>query len=115
MKEIVQCIPILEAEQADRYNVTRLAELADRVFIMGYDMTWLGAAPGSGAHEAGPNSPLNGLEQALKYALGAGAPAAKLILGLPFYGRVYACDGTAPPRFGNCSTAATKKGSPFFF
>ena len=97
--------PILVARDATRYNVTRLAELCDFVFIMGYDMTWLGAKPGSGAHEAGPNSPLNALTAALDYALEVGAPAEKLVLGLPFYGRVYSCTGTTPPRYGNCSTA----------
>ena len=97
--------PILVAHDSTRYNVTRLAELSDFVFIMGYDMTWLGAKPGSGAHEAGPNSPLDGLQAALDYALEVGAPAEKLLLALPMYGRVYACTGTTPPRYGNCSTA----------
>ena len=72
------------------YNLTRLAALADRVFLMGYDMSWNGATPGSGAHEAGPNSPLDGLASALTTAVDAlGAKPATLLLGLPLYGRLY--------------------------
>ena len=61
------------------------AALTGTVFIMGYDMTWLGAAPGSGATMAGPNSPLDGLTRILDVALAAGTPPSSLILGLPFY------------------------------
>ena len=39
------------------YNISRLSELADSIFIMGYDMTWKSAHPGAGKYEGGPNSP----------------------------------------------------------
>lgn len=88
---------LITPSTAGAYDIARLAELADLVYIMGYDMTWLGAPPGSGALEAGPNSPINGLTVALDNAAAAGAPAAKLVLGLPLYGRLYTCDGAGPP------------------
>lgn len=90
------------------YNISRLSKIADFVFIMGYDMTWLGAKGGSGATEAGPNSPLNGLSLALENSIRWGAAPQSLILGLPLYGDLYTCDGTSVPEFGNCSTTVKK-------
>ena len=96
--------------QPSAYNLTKLAVLADQVFLMGYDMTWSGAQPGSGAHEAGPNSPLDGLSIALATAIDVlGAKPASLLLGLPLYGRLYNCDGASPPAHGNCSCATDCK------
>lgn len=86
------------------YNVTFLAPLVDHIFIMGYDMTWLGAKPGGLL--AGPNAPLNSLRLALNNSIGQlHVPARKLVLGLPFYGRAFLCDGKEPaqPSHGNCS------------
>ena len=92
------------------YNLTKLALLADRVLLMGYDMTWYGAKPGTGAHEAGPNSPLDGLASALTTAVTVlGAAPEALLLGLPLYGRLYDCDGDSPATFGNCSCATNCK------
>jgi hypothetical protein len=87
------------------YDVKHLAELADYIFIMGYDMTPLGVPVGSGWQQAGPQSPIDALGVALDHAIAAGAPASSLILGLPFYGKVSICDGTGAPVWGNCSCA----------
>ena len=98
------------AIQWSAYNISLLSETADFVFIMGYDMTWLGAKGGSGAKEAGPNSPLDGLSAVLKNSVHRwGAAPSKLILGLPAYGDLYTCDGDSSPAFGNCSTRSQKK------
>ena len=72
---------------------------------MGYDMTWKDAKPGDGANEAGPNAPIDSLRLGLQNALATGIPPHSLVLGMPFYGRMYACDGTAAPKLGNCSCA----------
>lgn len=87
------------------YNVSRLAQLSDSIFIMGYDMTWVDAHPGAASHEAGPNAPINGLMKTVKNAIEWGAPSASLLLGLPLYGRLFTCDGRTPPALGNCSCA----------
>jgi hypothetical protein len=84
------------------YDVKFLATTAG-VFIMGYDMSWYGGTPGLGWQQAGPNAPIDALGAALDNAASRGAPAAQLILGLPWYGRVFACDGTKPAAHGNCS------------
>ena len=85
------------------YNITRLTELCDFVFLMGYDMSWTGVKMGT--HEAGPNSPLDGLKLGVANGLEAGANASRLVLGLPLYGKLFTCDGTVPPKAGNCSCA----------
>ena len=87
------------------YNISRLSELADSIFIMGYDMTWKSAHPGAGKYEGGPNSPLDGLSLAVSNAIRWGAPPSSLILGLPMYGKLFTCDGTGQPPQGNCSCA----------
>ena len=88
------------------YDVRRLTDgtLCDFVFLMGYDMGWLEVPPG-GAQEAKPNAPLDGLIRGLANAVAAGAAPARMVLGLPLYGKLYTCDGTAPARMGNCSCA----------
>ena len=101
---------LLNAMKRSAYNISLLSKTADFVFIMGYDMTWLGAKEGSGAKEAGPNSPLDGLSAVLKNSVHRwAANPSKLILGLPAYGDLYTCDGDSPPAFGNCSTRSQKK------
>ena len=101
----VYALKLYHEKDFGAYNISHLAALTGTIFIMGYDMTWLGAAPGSGATMAGPNSPLDGLTRILDVAAAAGTPPSALILGLPFYGRLHTCDGTSPPPYGNCSTS----------
>ena len=91
----------------DAYNITVLEKLCDTVFIMGYDMTWVDCPMGDGWKQSGPNAPLNGLEIAIQHAEAEGVDLSKLVLGLPWYGRVFTCDGTAPAGYG--STCACKE------
>jgi hypothetical protein len=97
--------PKLVLNDFTTYNISRLAELTDFIFIMGYDMSWKDAKMGDGALQAGPNAPIDGLTLGIKNALKTGIPASSLVLGMPFYGRMYACDGKTPPKLGNCSCA----------
>lgn len=80
-----------------------------RTTSKGYDMTWNACALGDGWKQSGPNSPLDGLQLALQYAISQRVDPSKLVLGLPWYGRLYTCDSTAsspskPDSFGStCS------------
>lgn len=85
------------------YNLLAFQAVADYIFIMGYDMAPTGVPVGSGWKQAGPQAPLDALGVALDHAVAAGAPAASLILALPFYGKVSICNGTQTPLWGNCS------------
>ncbi len=58
-----------------------LAGLADRFFIMVYDLHWKGGSPG-------PISPLDWHDQVLAYAA-KHLPADRVVIGLPFYGRIW--------------------------
>ena len=101
-------MPKLVQSDFGTYNLTRMTMaggLCDFVFLMGYDMGWAAAAPGSGAREAVPNAPLDGLALGLAHAAAVGAPPGAMVLGLPMYGKVFTCDGAAPAAQGNCSTA----------
>ena len=80
------------------YPLVQLARVTDGIFIMGYDMNK------GHATCAGPNAPVDRLEAYVRGYLAAGVPAEKLILGIPWYGRHYFCNGTAP--------AASPAGSP---
>ena len=76
------------------YDAAVLSRVGNGIFIMGYDMTWLGSPPGLGWKYAGPNAPLDGLNATLHQAIIVdGALPSGIILGLPAYGRVYTCDG----------------------
>lgn len=75
------------------YNVSLLSSLGAGLFIMAYDLTWLGTKPGTGWMQAGPNAPLDALTVAVSNAVSWGAAPASLVLGLPLYGRVFTCDG----------------------
>ena len=86
-------MPKLVSRDATTYNVSELSRLADSVFVMGYDLQPLGVPMGQGWRSAGANSPINVLELGLRNALGMGASPESLVLGLPFYGRLYFCDG----------------------
>ncbi len=94
-----------QARQPSAYNLTRMAQLTTSVFIMGYDLSWLGTPAGTGWKSAGPCAPLDALAQAVEVAVGRTAPD-RLVLGLPLYGRLYGCDGPPGTAFrGNCSCA----------
>ncbi|WP_158289705.1 S-layer homology domain-containing protein [Paenibacillus flagellatus] len=69
------------------YDYAALARTSDYLMIMAYDETSIGDTT------PGPVASLAFVEQSIRYALKA-APADRLVLGLPFYGRFWKTDGT---------------------
>jgi len=71
--------------QGGMYNVGALAQNSDALFVMAYDM-----ATANNPGNAGPNAPLVGGQfndtTVVQQFEAAGAPADKLILGVPYYG-----------------------------
>jgi len=61
------------------YNHAALAKAADYIILMGYDQHW------GGDTTAGPTASLPWVASSLSDMLHTGIPAAKLILGVPFY------------------------------
>lgn len=64
------------------YDYAELARVSDYLMIMAYDETY------EGVPEAGPVASLSFVEASIRYAL-TKAPADKLVLGIPFYGRYW--------------------------
>ena len=80
------------------------------VLIMGYDLNPLDLPSGvSGWQVASGNAPLPNLQDALNHTIaGLGCDPQRVVLGLPWYGRLYTCDGGSGPLYpgaGNCSCA----------
>lgn len=70
------------------YDVKRLSQYLDSMHIMCYDYY------GSWDKKVGLNAPINNQNElnvdfSIKYFLKLGAPAEKLIMGVPFYGRTF--------------------------
>lgn len=65
------------------YNRGRCAEVLDYVIVMGYDQHY------SGSETAGSNAEISWSEEAITATLAEGVPEEKLILGIPFYTRVW--------------------------
>lgn len=63
------------------YDLANLSKYADYIFVMAYDQSWRGSAPG-------PVAALPWVEKQLKYMV-TQIPNGKLILGVPFYGRAW--------------------------
>jgi spore germination protein YaaH len=64
------------------YDYTNLAKYADFLMIMAYDESWYGSLPGAVAS-------LSFSEASIQYALRQQVPNGKIVLGVPFYGRVW--------------------------
>ena len=90
--EITAAVPAVDWNAA--WDVAALAASIDLFFVMGYDYSW------SGSSEAGPVAPIRGMnyhvERSLRWYLDAGAPAAKLLLGVPYYGYDWPVVSDAP-------------------
>ena len=78
------------------YDYTGLAAYCDYLMIMAYDESYYGSKPG-------PVASYTFIENSIKYALGHIAPD-KIVLGLPFYGRIWADSGAYPKGFGVSNT-----------
>ena len=68
------------------YDYEALGKIADHLFIMAYDEHYQGSA-------AGPVASLSFVEQSIQYARKYVA-GNKIVLGIPFYGRIWSGDGS---------------------
>jgi len=82
------------------YDYAGLAAYCDYLMIMGYDEHYYGGP-------AGPVSSYSFLDMSLKYAVGV-IPKEKVVLGLPFYGRIWADDGGFPNGYGLTNSKITQ-------
>lgn len=64
------------------YDYEELAKYSDYLMIMAYDESWLGSMPG-------PVSSKWFMENSVKYPLELGISPNKIVLGIPFYGRIW--------------------------
>eukprot|EP00878_Enallax_costatus_P018615 GHUV01019606.1.p1 GENE.GHUV01019606.1~~GHUV01019606.1.p1 ORF type:complete len:275 (+),score=60.00 GHUV01019606.1:105-929(+) len=78
------------------YDWLKLAEAANVLFLMAYDTQ----SQILGRCIAGANSPIDAVRRGVRQWLALGVPAKKLVLGLPWYGYDYVCQGaddSSPP------------------
>ncbi|MCM3749002.1 glycosyl hydrolase family 18 protein [Paenibacillus pasadenensis] len=73
------------------YDHRAIAQVADRIVIMAYDEHW------QGGEDAGPVSSLGWAEGGIQQFLSYGIPRSKLVLGIPFYVRVWQVDAAGKP------------------
>lgn len=71
----------LTAGWKSAYDLANLSKYADYLFVMAYDQSWNGSAPG-------PVAALPWVEKQLQYMV-TQIPKEKIILGVPFYGRAW--------------------------
>lgn len=74
------------------YDYEGLAKYSDYLMIMAYDESYYGGP-------AGPVAGIGFVEKSIKYALSK-VSKDKLMLGLPFYGRIWSSKGGAPNGYG---------------
>jgi spore germination protein YaaH len=77
---------------AGSYDYAGLARYCDYLMIMAYDESYDGSEPGPVASSAF-------VENSIRYALRV-VPKEQIVLGLPFYGRIWAADGGSPHGYG---------------
>lgn len=78
------------------YDYTALADYCDYLMIMAYDEHYYGGP-------AGPVSSISFIEKSIKYAVSL-VPKEKIVLGLPFYGRIWSNSGGYPDGYGVTNT-----------
>jgi spore germination protein YaaH len=78
------------------YDYAALSQYCDYLMVMAYDEHYYGGP-------AGPISSLSYVEDALKYAVSV-VPKEKIVLGLPFYGRIWSDAGGFPNGYGVTNT-----------
>ncbi|XP_015584800.1 chitotriosidase-1 [Cephus cinctus] len=80
------------------YNIPELANIVDYINVMTYDLTTASSSKVVGHHapmvaasyqEHNATLLQNNIEASIKFWLKSGAPASKLVLGLPLYGRTF--------------------------
>ncbi|WP_273324738.1 glycosyl hydrolase family 18 protein [Vallitalea guaymasensis] len=64
------------------YDYKTLASYADYLMIMAYDESYRGSKPG-------PVASMSFVENSIKNAIDIGVPSEKIVLGIPFYGRIW--------------------------
>jgi len=82
---------------AGSYDYAGLATFSDYLMIMAYDESYYGSSPG-------PVSSLGTTERSIRYALSV-VPKEKIVLGLPFYGRIWSSGGGYPHGYGISNAA----------
>jgi spore germination protein YaaH len=70
------------------YEYAELAKYSDYLMLMAYDEHSMSSP------NPGPVASLPFVEQSIQYALSEGVPPEKILLGIPFYGRIWKEDGS---------------------
>lgn len=82
------------------YDYKALAESSNYLMMMTYDEHYYGSTPG-------PVSSLSFVEKSIQHAL-LDIPKEKLVLGLPFYGRIWSNSGSFPTGYGVTNSKITQ-------
>lgn len=89
-KRIIVAVPAnpygLTTGWAGSYDYAGLAEYCDYLMLMAYDESYSGSKPG-------PVASIAFVERSIRYALGQ-VSKEKIVLGLPFYGRIWSSGGS---------------------
>ena len=93
------------------YDYLKLSEYSDYLMLMAYDESWHGGP-------VGPVASLSFVENSIKQLLKQGVKSDKIVLGLPFYGRIWK-DGEATGGYGipnnTIKSIVNKHNGKFYF